>query len=94
MRYAAPLVLLLLAGCAAPPVQEMSDARQAIRAAQAAGAAEGAPAELAAAEQLIDEAQAYLQRKEYRRAGQAATEAREAAIRAMQAAREARDDEP
>ncbi|HSH28259.1 MAG TPA: hypothetical protein VK971_00005, partial [Thiohalobacter sp.] len=41
------LVLLLLAGCAAAPVQEMSDARQALLAAEEAGAAEYAGATLA-----------------------------------------------
>jgi len=83
------ILLGLLAACTAPPVQEMSDARQAVRAAQAAGAADRAPIELAAAQQLIDEAQLYLSRKEYRRAEQAAIEARAAAIRAMNLAREA-----
>jgi len=89
----APLILLLglLAACTAPPVQEMSDARQAVRAAQAAGAADRAPIELAEAQQLIDEAQLYLSRKDYRRAEKAAIEARAAAIRALDVAREARD---
>lgn len=92
MRYApAILILGLMAACTAAPVQEMSDARQAVRAAQAAGAAERAPIELAEAQQLIDEAQLYLSRKDYRRAEKAAVEARAAAIRALNAAREARD---
>lgn len=95
MRHAPAILLLgLLAACAAPPVQEMSDARQAVRAAQAAGAADRAPIELAKAQQLIDEAQLYLSRKDYRRAEQAAVEARSAAIRALNAAREARDGSP
>ncbi len=92
MRYAPAILLLgLLAACTAPPVQEMSDARQAVRAAQAAGAADRAPIELAEAQQLIDEAQLYLSRKDYRRAERAAVEARSAAIRALNAAREIRD---
>ena len=78
----------LLAACTAPPVQEMSDARQAVRAAQAAGAADRAPIELAEAQQLIDEAQLLLSRKEYRRAEKAAVDARAAAIRAMNLSRE------
>jgi len=70
-----------LAACeTAPPVQEMSDARQAVRAALAAGAEERAPAEMAAAQQLIDEAQQQLQRHEYRQAGDTAIEARQQAL--------------
>ncbi len=44
-------------GCAAAPVQEMSDARQAVRAAVDAGAAEYAPDELKAAEEYLRRAQ-------------------------------------
>jgi len=61
-------LLLVVAACAGAPVQEMRDARQAIRAAQAAGAVEKAPDQLGRAQSLIDEAQRQLQRHEYREA--------------------------
>lgn len=94
MKYAAAVCILVsLAACTAPPVQEMSDARQAVRAAQAAGAADRAPEQLAAAERLVEDAQSHLQRKEYRLAQQAAVEARREAMRAMALSREARDNE-
>ena len=53
---------VLLSACAtAPPVQEMSDARQAIAAAREAGAGEFAPNELLKAEALLDGAEDYLE---------------------------------
>lgn len=82
-------VLGLLAACSGAPVQEMSDARQAIRAAQAAGAAEKAPEALGRAQGLIDEAQLRLQRHDYREAERNAIAAREEAVRALEAARAA-----
>lgn len=85
----AACILLLLSACAGAPVQEMSDARQAIRAAQAAGAADKAPEVLAHAQALIDEAQRRLQRHEYREAGNNAIRAREEAVRALDMARAA-----
>lgn len=86
---AAVCLLILVAACAGAPVQEMSDARQAIRAAQAAGAEERAPAELGRAQSLIDEAQQHLQRREYRDAGRVAAEARQEAVRALEISRAA-----
>jgi ElaB/YqjD/DUF883 family membrane-anchored ribosome-binding protein len=83
----AACILVLLSACSGAPVQEMSDARQAIRAAQAAGAAEKAPEVLAHAQALIDEAQRRLQRHEYREAGNNAVRAREEAVRALDMAR-------
>lgn len=85
----AACVLMMLSACGGAPVQEMSDARQAIRAAQAAGAGDKAPEALARAQHLIDEAQRRLQRHDYREAGRSAVEAREAAVQALQAARAA-----
>lgn len=89
MKKIVAICLFAMAACAAAPVQEMSDARQAVRAALAAGAQERAPAEMAAAQQLIDEAQQQLQRHEYRQAGDTATEARQQALRALEISREA-----
>jgi hypothetical protein len=82
-------LLMMVAACAGAPVQEMSDARQAIRAAQAAGAVERAPDQLGRAQSLIDEAQRQLQRHEYRDAQRNALEAREEAVKALQISREA-----
>ena len=54
-RYTLPLLLaallagVTLSGCAGAPLQEMSDARQAVRAAERAGAAKHAPEPLAEA---------------------------------------------
>lgn len=84
----------LLAACSAAPVQEMSDARQAVRAAQAAGADQYAPDQLAQAVRLIDAAQDGLKRHDYRSAEQAAVEARRTALEALAAARAARATPP
>jgi len=88
-RVLAVCVMMIASACAGAPVQEMSDARQAVRAAQAAGAEERAPAELAEARSLIAEAQEYLQRHEYGQAKDTAVEARRKAIRALDISREA-----
>ena len=82
-----PLVLLL--ACTAAPVQEMSDARQAIVAAEQAGAGERAPAELAQAKALLDSAEDKLERKFFTGARRDAEAARERALRALRLAREA-----
>lgn len=89
MREALAIGLLCLAGCATAPVQEMSDARQAVRAAQAAGAAERAPQELGAAQDFVSQAEVYLERRAYRPARDAAIEARRMAIRALDVSRTA-----
>lgn len=88
-HFALVCLMLVVVACAGAPVQEMSDARQAIRAAQAAGALEKAPDEIGRAQALIDEAQRQLQRHDYREAQRAALEAREQAVRALQLSREA-----
>lgn len=65
-----------LAGCASAPVQEMSDARQAIVAAHAAGATEASSPEYYAAQAAITRAEKHLQAQEYARARLAAMEAK------------------
>lgn len=76
-------LLMLLAACeTAPPVQEMSDARQAITVAREAGAADLAAAELAEAEEYLQNAELKLDRQQYREARSAAVEAK---LRAQQA---------
>lgn len=81
------LIPLLLAGCAsAPPVQEMSDARQAIMAAREADAERYAPEALHGAEQLMDEATRKLESGAYEQARQAALTARVKAMKARDTA--------
>ena len=89
-RVSIAVVAWSLAACAGAPVQEMSDARQALRAAQAAGADEYAPTPLAEAERLVGVAQAELEQRDYRSAQQAAVEARKQALQALESARAAR----
>jgi PBP1b-binding outer membrane lipoprotein LpoB len=76
--------------CASAPVQELSDARQAIVAARAAGAATSASADLNAAQTAIASAEAHLQAHEYRRAKFAAVAAKRHAVAALTDAERAR----
>jgi hypothetical protein len=64
----------------------MSDARQAIHAAEAVGAAQRSPAPLLAARRLLQEAQTQLEAGAYDRARRHALDARDAAIRAREIA--------
>jgi hypothetical protein len=86
--FAVVTLAALLAACAGAPVQEMSDARQALRAAQAAGAADKAPAQLNEAERLLALAQENLRRHEYKQARQNAEQSRDAAVKALTASRQ------
>jgi len=73
-----------MAGCSSgPPVQEMSDARQAIVAAQTAGATTATSPEYAAAQAAISRAEAHLQAQEYVRARLAAVQAKKHAAAAL-----------
>ena len=94
--FGALVVTLLLAACeTAPPVQEMSDARQAITVAREAGAADLAAAELAEAEKYLQNAEDKLDDEEYREARYAALEAKLRAQKALQmseASKESNDD--
>lgn len=81
------LALLSLGACqTAPPVQEMSDARQAITAAREAGAAELAAFHLKAAEDYLDSAKQALEAKDYWEARRDAKQAKMKALDALQAA--------
>lgn len=86
-RCAAVAVLVLSAACVSAPVQEMSDARQAIQAAEEAGAATIAPEALNDAKRLLTSAERKLQREAYASARQDAREARRRAAEALEAAR-------
>jgi hypothetical protein len=72
-----------LAGCAGPPVQEMSDARQAISAARVAGASANTSPEFYAAQAAITRAEQHLEAQEYARARLAALEAKQHAGAAL-----------
>jgi len=85
---------LYLAGCAGAPVQEMSNARQAVRAAEQAGAQEKAPDQLAAAQTLLKQAEGNITRGEYREARDHALQARVKAIEARQTATRASGQTP
>jgi hypothetical protein len=77
LRFIAVLVgITCLAGCRNPPVQEMSDARQAIAAAQTAGATPTSSPEFQAAQAAIARAESHLEAKEYTRARLAAMQAK------------------
>lgn len=79
-------ITLVLTACASAPVQEMSDARQAIYSAEAAGAAQRAPDTLLAARRLLQEAQTRLEAGAYDNARQHALDARDEAIKARERA--------
>lgn len=84
-----------LLGCAtAPPVQEMSDARQAIVAAASAGASRGGSPEYDAAQAAIARAEAHLQAREYGRARLAALQAKRHAAAALANAQHAEAPSP
>jgi hypothetical protein len=79
-------LLQSISGCeTAPPVQEMSDARQAISIAREAGAAEAAPDELKQAEELLVDAQRNLADRAYTQAKRNATQAKQKALEALAA---------
>jgi hypothetical protein len=69
-------------GCATAPVQEMSDARQAIASAREAGANEHAPEDLASAEQRLADAEKALRAGDYEQARTNALAAKEEAFKA------------
>lgn len=88
------LLCVALSGCAGIPVQEMSNARQAIRAAQEAGAATAAPGEIEKAQALLGRAEASMQQRLFRQARNEASEARRIATTALEAAQAARRNPP
>lgn len=77
--------LLMAAACeTAPPVQEMSDARQAIAVAREAGAADLAAVELKAAEEYLQSAERKLNERNYPQARRDALHAKTKALNAIQ----------
>ncbi len=80
------LLALLVAACASLPLQELSDARQALDSAREVGAERKAPEAMAEAERWMRAADEALEEGFYRRARVHAQRAKEAAIRAREAA--------
>jgi hypothetical protein len=86
------LAAMLAVSCAvSPPVQEMSAARQALAAAEEAGADRFAPDEIAAARRFLADAEAAIAARAY---GPARTNALRAQDRAMGALRRSQSGEP
>ena len=80
------LIVLALTACAVAPVQEMSDARQAIYSAEAAGAVQRSPDALLTAQRRLQEAQERLEAGAYAEARRYAQDARDEAIKAREEA--------
>lgn len=78
--------LWLLGGCASAPIQQMSDARQSVQAAHAAGAEIRAPGLLQRAESDLSDAELSLTQHAYGQAKQAAVKARHEAVTARRLA--------
>lgn len=79
-------VLVFVLACAGAPVQEMSDARQAIRSAEEVDAARHSPQPLYKARQLLEQAETQLGIGAYGEARRLALDARDQAIRARERA--------
>ncbi|HOC19292.1 MAG TPA: DUF4398 domain-containing protein [Vicinamibacterales bacterium] len=87
VRLVVPLVAALaLSACAAPPEAEMTEAREALAAARAAGAERYAPAEYGEAAGMLQRSERFVAEGDYRQALSAALEARELANAAAAAA--------
>lgn len=84
-----------MVGCATgPPVQEMSDARQAIAVARQAGAETLAPAELREAESFLVSAQRKLSERNYSQARRDAVQAKNHALVALENAEHSEPNNP
>jgi hypothetical protein len=84
----------VVSGCAGAPVQEMSNARQAVRAAERAGATAAAPEVLGEAKELLKNAESLLRRGDYRSARDQAELARTKAVEARSLAETAKASPP
>lgn len=86
--------LSIVAACQTAPVQEMSDARLAIAAAQDAGAETYASGELRLAVGFLQSAEEHLSRHAYDSARRDAVQAKEQAINALQRTETTRPENP
>ncbi len=88
-------LVCMVAGCGtSPPVQEMSDARQAIAAAKEAGAEQFAAENLRAAEAFLDSAQRKLAERAYAQARRDAMLAKAKALVALGISERSDNDPP
>ncbi|MFI4921660.1 MAG: DUF4398 domain-containing protein [Gammaproteobacteria bacterium] len=74
---------VVLFACAGAPVQEMSNARQSLAAAQQAQADKSAPVDMESARHYLDAAQAALDAGDYSTAREDALKAQQAALKAL-----------
>ncbi|MDX1404393.1 MAG: DUF4398 domain-containing protein [Woeseiaceae bacterium] len=89
------VTLFAATGCGtAPPVQEMSDARQAIAAAKDAGAEQMAAEDLRMAEAFLDSAQRKLSERAYAQARRDALQAKTRALSALATSSGSANDPP
>jgi len=88
LRALALTALLSLAACQSAPVQEMSDARQAISVAKKAGAEKYAPYDLKAALDYLRSAEGFINERQYKNARQDAVNAKASALEALHASSE------
>jgi len=82
--FVCSIALILVSGCAtAPPIQEMSDARQAITVAKNAGAEELAPNDIKAAMDYLHSAEGFINQRQYDMARRDAVNAKASALDAL-----------
>lgn len=94
LRAGALAAVLVLAACQTAPVQEMSDARQAISVAKEAGAAEHAADDLKAAIEYLESAERNLNERRYENARHDAERAKLRALEALQRSESAKEAKP
>ena len=82
------LCTFLINACGSAPVQEMSEARQAIEAARVAGAEQYAPEQYGKARSLLESAEDMLNNHRFSKARESAALARDEAIGAREVAQE------
>lgn len=93
MLVLAAVVLPGLSACSVAPVQEMSDARQAVSAAEQAGAADYAAESLLRAQTLLHGAEGKLSQRRYEEARKEANAAKAEALVALRTAEQTRESE-
>jgi hypothetical protein len=93
LRVAVLATLLALSGCQTAPVQEMSDARQAITVATKAGAEEHAAPLLKAAVDYLRSAEGFLNDRKYELARRDAISAKSSALDALRTTESTTDTE-
>lgn len=83
LRALALTAVFGLAGCQSAPVQEMSDARQAISVAKKAGAEQHAPEDLQEAMDYLQSAETFISQRQYDQARRDAVNAKSSALDAL-----------